>query len=317
MRQVTIGLLVLGLLGGAILIAQPIGPPGPVKNVKLTIPNEVSIKTDENYRYITANGIPDHDPGQFPNRGNPNRISTQRYRFRVPLNPVPARNPIEAGMMPFGVALNGVPFDAATAELWRNNPRWRYDALSGKINLGLDSSNAHVQPTGAYHYHGLPNGLIEILSNSKEMVLVGYAADGYPIYNQFGYSDPEDPTSPQKKLHSSYRLKSGMRPGGSAGPGGQYDGTFNQDYEYIAGAGDLDECNGRVAAAPESDEPTYHYVITEEFPFISRMFKGTPDSSFQRRGPGGPPGRNGPSGGPPGRGGPPNGRRPPPPRDFF
>lgn len=312
MRHVGISLLVLSLLGGAILIAQPFGPPTPVQDVKLSIPNEVTAREDDNYRYVMSNGIPNHDPGQFPNRGNPNRISTQRYQFRLPLHPEPAQRPIDAGGMPFGVALNGVPFDPGTAELWRNDPNWRYDALSGKINLGLDSSNAHVQPNGAYHYHGLPNGLINAIGVSDAMVKVGYAADGFPIYNVNGYSDPDDPKSPLKKLHSSYRLIEGMRPGGDAGPGGRYDGTFNQDYEYVAGAGDLDECNGRMAVTPESDTPTYHYVITEEFPFISRMFKGNPDPSFRRRGPGGPPGRNGP----PGRGGPPGGRRPPP-RDFF
>ena len=53
--------------------------------------------------------------------------------------------------MSFGVALNGVPFDPGTAEYWENDRSsdWRYDALSGKINLGLDQNNAHVQPNGA------------------------------------------------------------------------------------------------------------------------------------------------------------------------
>jgi hypothetical protein len=56
--------------------------------------------------------------------------------------------------------VNGIPFDAATNEFWNNNRAWNYDALSGKIQLGTDSSNAHVQPGGVYHYHGLPHGLI-------------------------------------------------------------------------------------------------------------------------------------------------------------
>jgi hypothetical protein len=40
----------------------------------------------------------------------------------------------------------------------------------------------------------------------------------------------------------------GHAPSGSAGPGGNYDGTFVQDWEYAAGTGDLDECNGRTGA---------------------------------------------------------------------
>jgi hypothetical protein len=101
-----------------------------------------------------------------------------------------------------------------------------------------------------------------------------------------------------KQLTSSYRLKKGKRP---AGPGGTYDGTFIQDWEYVAGAGDLDECNGRTGVTPAYPQGTYYYVLTEKFPFIPRAFRGTPDASFDRRGP------------PPGRPGRPGGRRPPPP----
>ena len=33
--------------------------------------NEVSIEVLDGFRYITANGIPDHVTGPFPNRGQP------------------------------------------------------------------------------------------------------------------------------------------------------------------------------------------------------------------------------------------------------
>ncbi len=261
--------------------------------------NVVKITEKDGFRFFESNGVPDHQHGEFPNRGNPNTISAQRYQFRVPHKPEIADKPIDAGGVLFGIALNGIPFDPGTAELWRNDPEWRYDALSGKINLGLDESNAHVQPNGAYHYHGLPMGLISKLSTVDQMTLVGYAADGFPIYNQFGHADAKDAKSPLTKLRSSYQLKKGQRPDGDEGPGGDYDGTFNQDFEYVDGSGDLDECNGRFSVTPEFPEGIYHYVITEQFPFISRLFKGTPDDSFRRRGPRGrepdllaPPNRN-------------------------
>lgn len=262
--------------------------------------NQVNITVKGQYRYITSNGIPDHKPGQFPNNGNPNRISPQRHNFRVPANPQPSERITPMQRMPFGVALNGIPFDPGTAEFWNRDPRsgWNYDALSGKINLGLDASNAHVQPTGAYHYHGMPLGLIKRVQKKDNMVQVGFAADGFPIYAKIGHKDANDPDSELVELKSSYRLKHGNRPNG---PGGKYDGTFVQDFEYVAGAGDLDECNGRTGVTPDYPEGTYYYVITEDFPFIPRYFRGTPDSSFERRGP--PPGGRGP------------GRRgPPPPR---
>jgi len=113
--------------------------------------------------------------------------------------------------------------------------------------------------------------------------LIGFAADGFPVYGPYGYSDP-DGKSAMRKLKSSYRLKQGTRPGG---PGGRYNGKFTQDWAYAAGAGDLDQCNGRFAATPEYPQGTYHYVLTDTFPFIPRCWMGSPDSSFRRlKGPG-------------------------------
>ena len=256
--------------------------------------NQVEIAVRNDYRYITANGIPNHRHGDFPNRGNPNTIRAQSYTFRMPVLPQLAKDPTPLGMNPFGVAINGVPFDPGAAEWWNNDPSsgWQYEALSGKINLGMDQNHAHVQPNGAYHYHGLPTGLIDHLGDGKGMLLIGYAADGFPIYEQYGYA-LKDIRSDLKLLRSSYRVKAGTRPNG---PGGKYDGTFVQDYEYVAGAGDLDQCNGRTGVTPEYLNGIYYYVITSEFPFIPRCFRGTPDDSFKRRGPG--PG--GPRGRPPG-----------------
>jgi hypothetical protein len=115
-----------------------------------------------------------------------------------------------------------------------------------------------------------------------QLVLSGYAVDGFPIYSQWGYGDPKAAGSPLKKLRSSYRLRTGERPSGEDGPGGPYDGTFNQYWEYIAGSGDLDECNARFSITPEYPQGTYHYVVTDTFPFISRYFRGAPDQSFEK-----------------------------------
>jgi hypothetical protein len=262
--------------------------------------DHVRITVTDGVRTITADGIPDHVTGQFPNRNNPNTIRAQRYTFKMPVAPQKNERPTDVGGWLYGVALNGVPFDPGTAEYWRGTAGiWRYDALSGKINLGLDDSHAHVQPTGAYHYHGLPTGLIKKHSEGTkaQMTLIGYAADGFPIYNQYGHDRADDAASPVRVLRSSYKLKNEIRPGGgNVGPGGKCDGTFVEDFAYVAGSGDLDECNGREGVTPEYPEGTYYYAVTEEFPFISRWFRGTPDESFRhhaaggQRGPGGPPG---------------------------
>ena len=144
--------------------------------------NRITIAIERDQRVIIANGWPDHQPGQFPRRGNPNTALPQSYSFRVPLQPIAAETPQRRGGWFFAVALNGVPFEPGTAETWNNNPQWRYEAGTGFLNLGLDEHNAHVQPDGAYHYHAMPRGLVANLGgDTNKMLLIGWAADGFQI----------------------------------------------------------------------------------------------------------------------------------------
>ncbi|MDB6137930.1 MAG: hypothetical protein JWO94_1002, partial [Verrucomicrobiaceae bacterium] len=50
--------------------------------------SRVAFNEEGEYRIITSNGLPDHSPGIFPRKGNPNTITAQSYAFRVPLKPV-------------------------------------------------------------------------------------------------------------------------------------------------------------------------------------------------------------------------------------
>ncbi|MBB3208134.1 hypothetical protein FHS27_003961 [Rhodopirellula rubra] len=248
------------------------------------IKNEVSIEVVGDERIIRANGIPNHRTGAFPNRGNPNRITAQRHEYRVPANPKIADR-ITPMHGEFGVAINGVPFDPGAGEFYDGEPGWQYEPLSGAIALGIDVSHAHVQPTGKYHYHGLPTGLIDSVKveAGQHSPLIGWAADGFPIYAVYGYSDPKNSDSDVVKLTSSYQLKKGSRPGGNA-PDGKYDGTFVRDYEHVEGSGDLDECNGRFTITPEYSDGTYAYFMTEAWPVVPRCYRGTPSEDF-RHGP--------------------------------
>ncbi len=296
--------LTLGVVAAAIAFAQVKGESA---SVTLPFASAVKIEVKDGYRLIESNGIPNHSVGQFPGKGNPNKIAPQSYSFRVPVKPKPSEVATRAQV--FGVAVNGIVFDPGTAELWNNDMRWHYEALSGALgsrnSLGVDENLAHVQPNGAYHYHGLPRGLLNKLDYKNKMALVGWAADGYPIYGPYCYSNPTDASSPLKQMSSGYRLKDGQRTGD--GPGGVYDGSFASDYEYVKG--DLDKFNGRTGVTPEFPNGTFYYVLTENWPYIPREFKGTPDPSFSRGGPG-PGGPNQGQGRPPQQGGPPRGMVP-------
>lgn len=265
-------------------------------NQTLREKNTVTSKKIASVRVMEANSIPEHKVGRFPNRGNPHQIRQVKSVYRVARSPKANRRPTPVGMNLFGVALNGIVFDPGAAEFWKGNrsSSWQYEALGGAIPLGLDENFGHVQPDGKYHYHGIPTGLLKTLGEEKDKhsPLVGWAADGFPIYRAFGLEDPKDIKSKIVLLHSSYQLKKGRRPGGERGdelrPGGTYDGTFVADYEYVLNSGDLDECNGRFTVTPEFPEGTYAYFLTDEWPVVPRFYRGSPNASFTKGRPKGP-----------------------------
>ena len=121
--------------------------------------------------------------------------------------------------------------------------------------MGLDQSNGHIGPNGLYHYHGIAKSLVITSGNS----LIGYAGDGFEIH-YLG-----------NKVISGYELKSGIRP---SGPGGKYDGLYNEDYIHNAAEGTLDECNGGELGGK------FVYFVTNSYPFVGRCLWGDISSSF-------------------------------------
>ena len=163
----------------------------------------VSIIATADKRVVTANGLPDHAVGDFPNAHDPIAIRPQAHRLEVPRHPEVADAPIPLEMWLFGIAINGVPFDPS-------GPFWRADAASGwqfevlhpanAVALGIDANRAHTQGRGMYHYHGLPTGLLwsrTVADPDLPVQLLGYAADGFPIYGPECPGDPSDPGSPR------------------------------------------------------------------------------------------------------------------------
>ncbi|MEM6722714.1 MAG: YHYH protein [Bacteroidota bacterium] len=234
-------------------------------------------------RTIEANNIPEHSVGQFPNPGNPNTITPQSRTYTLDLTPSLATNPTGGNGYVFGILFSGVEMDPYTAEFFVTNNGvnrdWNYNALTSAINLGTDCNNAHVQPTGKYHYHGTPVAFLQELGvDGSEMVKVGYAADGFPIYYKYGY---DESGTTLIAMESGYQIKTEDRGGdGISAPGGCPDGTFFQDYEYVEGISLLDGCNGRWGKTPESDNE-YYYVITDNFPSSPMCFSGTPSTEFR------------------------------------
>ncbi len=237
-----------------------------------------------NTRTITLNSIPSHGVGQFPNSGNPNTISEQDNTYSMTTNPSLASSSTNGSGFVNAVLFSGVGIEVYTGEFFtgtsgQTNRDWNRTTLQTIDDLGLDCNNAHVQPEGEYHYHGLPNAYGSDLNvTGSEMVKVGYAADGFPIY----YLYYEDDNGNIEKAEASYELIAGDRGGdGVSAPSGCHDGEYFQDYEYVAGSGDLDACNGRTGPTPDAPTGEYYYVLTEDFPSAPLCFSGTPDQSFR------------------------------------
>ena len=263
--------------------------------------------SDDVNRILSGNGIPNHEVGTFPNANNPNSISEQNVNEVFSLCPtIVSENgePVGGPAGAIAYAINSVKFDPATAgrcndqgecSLAQGQGNWNIEALGHEtFDFGDDMNHAHVQPNGQYHYHGMPELLIDFLGDNQGMTLVGWASDGFPVYAKYGYSDPNDSASDLIALQPSWKLKENPDEGRpdtlTALVGGPGQGTtnpnipiplgaFTQDFEYEEGYGDLDECNGRIGVTPEFPNGIYYYVVTDEFPFFTRCLKGDFDNA--------------------------------------
>lgn len=267
--------------------------------------NAVCYEVIDNLRYIYSNNIPDHDDNQNQGLSIPNDPVAGDYSYTMCAYPVlgTSTTPLyeeeltTAGCelnYEFGVSINGVIYSPNSAETFTNedgsdNLDWHVEATSttNSIGVGMGTDNGgHMNVSGEYHYHGIQ---VDYFTNdlgidgSEHSTIVGWSADGFPMYYKYVYSDPEDNLSAIVAVNSGYSLKAGDRPGdGLTAPDGPYDGNYYEDYEYISANTVLDECNGRYGVTPEFPYGTYYYVLTDGYPYVPRCFKGeTVDNTFR------------------------------------
>jgi len=273
----------------------------------MNIPSEPSVYyeyIEADKRKIYSNNFPDHNYGY----NSPMQMPEQMYHFfNIDADPVISGSTtkvISDNGRParfFGVLNNGVILAPAPAQpfIFRNtstgqfNWDWVFEPTnnsgSGTDLVGLDCSSAHTGPQG-YHYHGdmieyiegVEPGISTTDTPPSEPVHLGWAADGFPIVYRFG----PDSDGNIKKMLPSFQLKQGLRPGdGISAPCGVYNGKFTEDYEYICGKGDLDDCNGihadiTITTMAGTKTFGYYYVVTSTFPEVPRCLKGNVSSDF-------------------------------------
>ena len=226
------------------------------------------VTIEKGMRRMITNGLPNHDVGKFPNDGNPNKMTEQNLSYVFPVKPFYNGN--SKWVREPGVALNGVKLESETTERYacESGEVYKLEVIQELINLGLDYNNGNVDNTGTYHYHAKPVGILKTFDRGNDLIHVGFAKDGFPMYySKSGVYKP------------SFRLVSKKRDGTGCSynrkpnekedlAGTEANGTFVQDWEYVKGLGDLDKCNGiRINGS-------YAYIITDEYPYISRCLNG-------------------------------------------
>lgn len=259
---------------------------------------------EQNDRVVYSNNYPNHNFNYVADR-----IPNPYYRvYKFDLKPKlsgEVTSLTRANGRPvnfFGIALNGVymmpasatPFIFEDVNTGEYNWDWVFEPTTnigdGRDFVALDCASAHVNPNSGYHYHGnmyeyveeLEQGISTLNTPPAKVLQVGWAADGFPVLYRFG----PDKEGNIKEMFPSFQLKSGLRPGdGISAPCGSYSGKYTNDFGYVAGKGDLDECNGieaSITLTTVQGEETfdYYYVVTQDFPQISRCIKGDFNDSF-------------------------------------
>ena len=196
----------------------------------------VQAYSDKDYLYVESNSMPYHPmmigitawqqqvPLPQPYTGN--------NAWRIPLKPIPAKEPMSAKDHFFrgaiALAANGVPIF---------NPI-KNDGKTDTFLAGeLDDFGGHSGRGDDYHYHIPPLHLQKILGESLP---VAYALDGYPIY---GLDEPDG--SKVGKLDQW---------NGHVGPYGDYHYHSTKTYPYLNGGfyGEVVERGGQVDPQPRA-----------------------------------------------------------------
>ena len=226
---------------------------------------------------VESNGIPNFEFVQI----TPTALQAQSHRWQFPLQPTLADAPTDIPLLgPIAVAVNGLP-------IYGPNEGGNLGYGDPYLDQILDYCNGHTGPRGEYHFHARPDCLFEDMEGNVSLV-IAYAFDGYPILAPYICVDTV--CSQTKEVQSSWQRTSNAKEDWSA-------------HEYVAGSGDLDQCNGLTGP-----DGSYRYYATDTFPYFLGCYRGQATVMPGPGGNGAPP-DGAPSGTPPMNG---SGQQPPP-----
>ncbi len=251
--------------------------------------NNVYVKTNDIADYIPVAVGPPPGVDWWPN--NPWFPDSMGYTFKFRLNPTPNTGPaVKPPYGHVGVWVNGVSiYSPLDAKSYKNDTTWFQNAYFWEHLLleTFDSCWGHPNQSFEYHTHQSPACVYDQADSLHHSPIIGFAFDGYPIYGCYAYENTNG-TGAIKRMRTSYRLRNitdrTTLPDGTVLPPSRYGpiidptatnispsnqsplgaplGAYQEDYEYVAGLGDLDYHNGRFCVTPEYPAGTYAYFVT-------------------------------------------------------
>ncbi|MEI7693395.1 MAG: YHYH protein [Verrucomicrobiota bacterium] len=193
--------------------------------------------------YIRNSGLAPYIMGPWKNPNLPKNTGTAAGAYRFPRTPVVSTSKTLTGMGSIGFLVDGVSIyntadgfsysfvnskDASpNAGIGPGDGIWNRDAWpneSGSFDYALN----HPQPSGEYHAHATARGVRYLVGDNvlynettkqysedpsttvfKHSPIIGWINDGLPLYGPYGYSDPNDASSPVRRMISGYVLRNG------------------------------------------------------------------------------------------------------------
>jgi hypothetical protein len=200
------------------------------------------VYSSSDWVYIRSTGLGSHVMGPWyldaaHTEAFPNYPVNQQALFRIPRNPTAGTNTVNGGGA-IGYFVDGVSmFNSWDAFYWNgtedtsggagNGAAWNRDAY---VNEGVtfDPANAHQPGSGQYHYHANPPALRYFLGDhvnynaasdtysestntpTQHSPILGWVADGHPIYGPYGFSTATNAASGLRRMISGYVPRNGL-----------------------------------------------------------------------------------------------------------
>ncbi len=238
MRVVIWGLAAGAACGGFLLLGQEPGAAtgAALHDIFSQFTPKVSTRRDARTLWVESDGLPAHRMMVGITAWQQQVPLPQRYvgdnAWPIPLNPVPAKQPLSARERFFrgaiAVAANGIPIFNPIKNDGRTDT-----FLAGE----LDEFGGHCGRADDYHYHIAPTHLQSIVGPGKP---VAFALDGYAI---FGFTEPDG--SAPKDLDAF---------NGHETPALGYHYHASRTYPYVNGGfhGQVTERGGQVDPQPSA-----------------------------------------------------------------